>query len=88
MTIQIMSQDLKFDWCDLYIMVTNNKILLSLYGRYLVMDLDCDPAGYGSFMLFRQLISSCYQLLPLYVVCNQLNCEYTVYIVISDILCI
>ena len=23
-------------------MVTNNKILFSLYGRYLVMDLDCD----------------------------------------------
>ena len=41
MTIQTMLRHLKFDWCDLY-MTTNNKILLSLYGKYLAMDLDCD----------------------------------------------
>ena len=41
MTIQITSQHLKFDWRDLYT-TTNNKLLLSLYGKYLAMDLDCD----------------------------------------------
>ena len=39
MTIQIMSH-LKFDWRNLYV-ATNIKILFSLYGRYLAMDLNC-----------------------------------------------
>ena len=41
MTIQITSRRLKFDWHDLYT-ATNNKILLSLYGRYSAMDLSCE----------------------------------------------